>query len=349
MRHLRRRNEGLMDTGPLVIVPGSNPVLSYVARQLGALADVRVLSSANDVLWLARQTPPRIVLADLQLNDMSGIELAEILPNLAPDARIVICGADRAAAGAVQTLGAEYVLLDGTAGASVAEVYRALNMPPPAVLPGTDELRNAPPVPTEAPATTRPAAPPATTPTAPATTPTPEAQAASRPAPTTSPAARPVPSPASPPARPAPSPSPANGGFSGDGSFVIQPQQAQVLSKLLGTIGTEVGAECVLLIDAAGMVLMQTGSDANVALPMVGPLLATSFSSTGQLARMLQEPSANATYIHEGERYDIYAFNISYRVSLVILFDRKINPGKVGTVWVYSKRALRQIQQILKL
>lgn len=137
--------------------------------------------------------------------------------------------------------------------------------------------------------------------------------------------------------------------FNTSGALVIQPQQHQVLTKLLELVAKEVGAACALLIDPAGMVLVQSGGLTNVVLEMVGPLLATSFSTSSQLARHLQEQNTNATYIHEGDRYDIYAFNVSYRVSLVIMFDKRTNPGKLGTVWVYAKRAMRQLEQILKL
>lgn len=129
----------------------------------------------------------------------------------------------------------------------------------------------------------------------------------------------------------------------------MQPQQYQTLTRLLDTLGKEVGAQAVVLIDSAGMVLVQSGTLASVVMELVGPLLATSFSATGQLARHLQEQNTNAAYIHESDRYDIYAFNISYRVSLIIMFDKKVNPGKLGTVWVYAKRTMRQLQQILRL
>jgi predicted regulator of Ras-like GTPase activity (Roadblock/LC7/MglB family) len=97
------------------------------------------------------------------------------------------------------------------------------------------------------------------------------------------------------------------------------------------------------------MVLVQWGSLPSVVMEMTGPLLATSFSTAHQLARHLQEQDSSAVYIHEGTRYDIYAFNISYRVILIVMFDKRVNPGKLGTVWVYAKRAMKQLQQILKL
>lgn len=339
-----------MDDAPIMIVPGKNQVLHYIARQMNGLADVMVLQSANQLLWQARQTPPRLVLTDVQLEDMSGAELAEILPNFAPNTRILVCGHGLpSVVEQIQSVGAEFIAIDGATAQNVEKVYLALNMEPPAVLPSTSDLGRAvqaplPPVKASGPAESAQPRPPAPQP-------------------------RPDPGPStrSEPAAPQPraaaqagdqgrngapveaGAAPAMEGFAASGSLVMQPQQFQILTKLLDLLAKEVGAQCVLLSDMAGMVLVQSGGVPGVVLELVGPLLATSFSTTGQLARLLQEQHTNASYVHEGDRYDIYAFNVSYRVSLIIMFDKRVNPGKLGTVWVYAKRAMRQLEQILKL
>lgn len=334
-----------MINAPIMIVPGKNSVLHYVARQMDGLDDVIVLDSANHALWQARQTPPRVVLAGLQLDDMSGVELAEILPNFAPNTRILICGpASAVTAGEVQAVGAEFVALEGSAADSVRAVYQALNIAPPPVLPTTAELQQLPPVPSKA-VNAPQAAVPAPRPTAQPAAP---AQPAPKPKPANAATAP------TPPAKEQPAPAiedaPATPeGFSGSGALVIRPQQLNVLNKLLEVLAKEVGAQCVLLSDPAGMVLVQWGALPSVVMEMTGPLLATSFSTANQLARHLQEQDSSAVYIHEGSRYDIYAFNISYRVILIVMFDKRVNPGKLGTVWVYAKRAMKQLQQILKL
>lgn len=365
-------------TDPIMIVPGKNAVLHYVARQMDGLDDVVVMDSANHALWQARQTPPRILLADLELDDMSGVELAEILPNFAPNTRILIGGpASAVNEGEVRAVGAEFVALSGSTADAVRAVYQALNIAPPPVLPSTSELQQ-PPAPTN---TRRPPEP------QPARAETPAAQPQPKPAPSV--AATPKPAPSVTPSKPAPSaaatpkptpstvtprpttntvtpkpaintaPHPASAPidpldepaepFAGSGSLVILPQQLSVLNKLLEILAKEVGAQCVLLSDPAGMVLVQWGALPSVVMEMTGPLLATSFSTANQLARHLQEQDSSAVYIHEGSRYDIYAFNISYRVILILMFDKRVNPGKLGTVWVYAKRAMKQLQQILKL
>lgn len=348
-----------MMTDPIMIVPGKNAVLHYVARQMDGLDDVVVMDSANHALWQARQTPPRILLADLELDDMSGVELAEILPNFAPNTRILICGAASAVAeGEVRAVGGEFVALAGSTADSVRAVYQALDIAPPPLLPTTSELQQPPAQtrsprvaePRQQPRAETPAAQPAPKP-APATDAkaAPSSTATPKPAPNVAPTPKPAPGAA---ANPVPSEPPLDEPaepFGSSRALVILPQQLSVLNKLLELLAKEVGAQCVLLSDPAGMVLVQWGALPSVVMEMTGPLLATSFSTANQLARHLQEQDSSAVYIHEGSRYDIYAFNISYRVILILMFDKRVNPGKLGTVWVYAKRAMKQLQQILKL
>jgi hypothetical protein len=308
-------------------------------------------------LWQARQTPPRIVLSDVQLDDMSGAELAEILPNFAPNTRTIICGqATPTTITQIQAVGAQFVALDTSTNEAIRSVYAALGMAPPTALPTTGQLRDTPPAtPTAGPASPAPAQPAPAQPAPPQpSAPVPTARPAAETRPPTQPpaAAQPQrPRPAAPEVTPrAPvATAPAAEVFANSNSLVIQPQQYQVLIKLLDLVAKEVGAQAVMLIDPAGMVLVQSGSLPGMVMELIGPMLATSFSTTGQLARHLQEQNTTATYVHEGDRYDIYAFNISYRVTLLIMFDKRIAPGKLGTVWVYAKRAMKQLQQILKL
>ncbi len=120
-----------------------------------------------------------------------------------------------------------------------------------------------------------------------------------------------------------------------------------VIQNLLATLAEETKAECILLSDSVGMRLLEVGTPPPAFAPIVEPLLATSFSTAGQLARQLREPEARSLYMHEGVHYDIYAFNVGQRFILTLVFDKKVNPGQIGTVWVYAKRGIRQLETTL--
>src|SRR5262249_61262946 len=74
----------------LLIIPGDNADLRALSDQLGEDVEVQVLDSANDALWEVRNSPPEAIVADVELPGMSGMDLAEILPNFGVPPRVVL-------------------------------------------------------------------------------------------------------------------------------------------------------------------------------------------------------------------------------------------------------------------
>jgi len=52
-------------------------------------------------------------------------------------------------------------------------------------------------------------------------------------------------------------------------------------------------------------------------------------------------------YIHEGVNYDLYCFDIVQRFLLVLVFNKKVATSKIGTVWISTKRAIRELHDEL--
>lgn len=318
----------------ILVVPGNNAVLRTIARQLDQHDDVLTLATANDALWQARRRPPRLILTDANLPDMSGADLAELAPNFAPGARVIVCGAGAPDLVAKVTgTGATWLPLSGRTEDDLRSVYAALGLQPPeATLRRTIVAEAAP---------AAGGAPPA------------DAVSQQGIAPESSPATFESGDEDQGATAPAPEPSSVGAQQRGEKDFgrsdalVIQPTQHHQLGQLLGLVARETEAQCVLLVDQAGMILVQSGALSGVAMELVAPLLTTTFSATSQLARQLGEAHARAAYIHEGARFDLYAFHLDARLALLIIFDKRLGAGKLGTVWVYARRAMRQIQQIL--
>ena len=74
----------------LLIIPGDNADLRALSGQLAEDVEVQVLDSANDALWEVRNSPPQAIVADMELPGMSGMDLAEILPNFGVPTRVVL-------------------------------------------------------------------------------------------------------------------------------------------------------------------------------------------------------------------------------------------------------------------
>src|SRR5829696_4848347 len=150
-----------------------------------------------------------------------------------------------------------------------------------------------------------------------------------------------VPPPAEPPARkPAPR--------QRSGSLVLTEENMKSIRARLDVLSRDIGSQCILLANRAGMVLTEVGITSGLPTMILLPLLSTSFSTAGQISQMLREEDSTALYMHEGNRYDLYCFDILQSFMLVIVFDKGgAATAKIGSVWVYAKRAIRDMQELL--
>lgn len=121
-----------------------------------------------------------------------------------------------------------------------------------------------------------------------------------------------------------------------------------VIRKLLEKLAADISAISVLLSDMSGMRLLEIGAAPQAFGPAVEPLLATAFSTAAQIARQLKEQESRTLFLQEGARYDIYVFNVGQRFILTLIFDKNVNAGKLGTVWIYAKQATRHLQATLE-
>jgi CheY-like chemotaxis protein len=332
----------------LLVIPGDNDALRALQGQLADDVEVQVLDSANDALWEVRNAPPEAIVADIHLPGMSGLDLAEILPNFGVPTRVVLWSRepDRQAAQQAATHGV-YRFLDGPLSADELHtaLYDALGrgeggVPIPTAPPADEFTADPAPAPL----------PPAAVEPAPATPPASEkpaagsrqGEAAERPH--RERAAAPPPPPEKPAAKPTP-PRPAV--RRREGSLVLTADNLTPIRSRMEALWQDVGAQCLLLADRAGMVLTEVGITAGMPMMILLPLLSTSFSTAGQIAQMLREEDSTSLFMHEGTRYDLYCFDVLQRFMLVIVFDKAASTAKIGSVWVYAKRAIRDIQEVL--
>jgi DNA-binding NarL/FixJ family response regulator len=327
----------------LLIIPGDNADLRALSGQLADDVEVQVLDSANDALWEVRNSPPEAIVADMELPGMSGMDLAEILPNFGVPTRVVLWSrapdhkaAEQAASHGVHTF------LNGPLSSSQLHdaVYHAL---------GRGEEAAAAPVP-ETVAAPEPAPP---TPAPPAaavhTEGGPDLLRRRRIAPPPTEPERPRRAAAQPTAPPVVEP-PVRKPVSRprSGSLVLTEENMKSIRARLEVLSQEIGSQCILLANRAGMVLTEVGITSGLPTMILLPLLSTSFSTAGQISQMLREEESTALYMHEGNRYDLYCFDILQSFMLVIVFDKGgAATAKIGSVWVYAKRAIRDMQELL--
>ncbi len=142
----------------IVVVARANPILRSLPEALAGDATVQIFDSANEALWSISTEPPDLVLSELELDEMSGLDLAEIVPNFDPNTRVVLWGsgitaADRARAKAagVSTVLSGDVSLDAVRAAvstALQAIHHESTSPTPSPAPVASEpMRREPPAP----------------------------------------------------------------------------------------------------------------------------------------------------------------------------------------------------------
>lgn len=328
----------------ILVVAGTNELLQALPGQLGAEIEVRLIDSANDALWELRDDPPAAIVADIDLPGMSGLEMAEIIPNFDIPTRVVLWSraADENARQQAETYGV-YRFLSGavTAHDLHSALQEAIHAEPVAA-PATPEPEPA----------LEPEPAPEREPAPAAAAPEPARQSAGtrlrsggrsdRLAARTRAAAERPPAPATTAAEPVFTPSRRH-----DGNLVITADNLTPIRNIMGQLSQDLGAQCVMLTDRAGMVLVEFGSTDGLPMMILLPLLSTSFSTAGEVSRQLREEDATTLYIHEGASYDLYCFDVLHRFLLVLVFNKKVASSKIGAVWVNAKRAIRELRETM--
>lgn len=352
----------------LLVIAGENEALRALPGQLGDDIEVRVLDSVNDALWEVRSSPPEAIIADLNLPEMSGLELAEILPGFDVPTRMLLYSnkPDPVAQKQAEECGVYNFL---HAPISTEELHAALRE---AIISAQELVGHASAAPEPEPV---PAPEPEPEP-APKPKPAPEPPPRVRPRPAPSPVStragristrsmtrtRPItpaidappaasPAPAADVAPTTPADTTATAPFHSSrsrGTLVVTADNLSHIQTIMSRLAQDLGTQCIMLTDMAGIVLVEVGTSHNLPTMILLPLLSTSFSTTGEVARQLGETDPTTLYIHEGVNYDLYCFDLSQRFLLVLVFNKKVATSKIGTVWISTKRAIRELHDALR-
>lgn len=351
----------------LMVVAVASPTLRNLPQHLGDTVSVQLFESADEALWEMRTNPPEVLIAEVDLPGMSGIELAEIIPNFEVPTRVVLYSpADESVRPQAEAAGV-YRFLHGPLSAeelaatlhAAGQAARPAAEPalPPAPAACADEASPAPHAEEQ---TAEPTAPPAEqpaprpradfTPARVVLPPVAERTTVTAPAPPgrSSLAARSKAAAERAPGRSAPGEPTASAWRSSGSNLVVTEQNISAIRAVMSQLSQDLGAQSVLLTDRAGMVLVEVGTAANLPMMIVLPLLSTGFSTTGEVARQLRESDATSVYIHEGVNVDLYCFDVMQRFLLVLVFNKQVASSKIGAVWINAKRAIRDLREAFR-
>jgi len=137
------------------------------------------------------------------------------------------------------------------------------------------------------------------------------------------------------------------GGMARPGLVVFSGECFEAVAERLEDLRREIGARCVFLADMQGQRLVEVGETEGLNVIALLALLAGGIAASAELARQLGDEQALNLNFHEGSRYDIYSATVEQGLFLAIVCDRRVQPSRIGLVWLYARRAIECLRSIL--
>lgn len=128
-------------------------------------------------------------------------------------------------------------------------------------------------------------------------------------------------------------------------NLIVGVEESELIDRCLSRLMDETGATYSMVLDRAGQVLAWNGEVHQGEMMHLGALLAGSYASSREMARLLREDNFRVM-VQEGQREKIFTETVDDRWLLVVVFDHQAH---LGLVKVLAKRATQSLSGILQL
>jgi CheY-like chemotaxis protein/predicted regulator of Ras-like GTPase activity (Roadblock/LC7/MglB family) len=109
------------------------------------------------------------------------------------------------------------------------------------------------------------------------------------------------------------------------------------IRRQLEGLQANTGARCVLLVSSDGHLVQVVGQIEGMKISSISALVAANFIAAAELASLLGNRAVFKSSYHEGEDFNIYAYDVNREFLVAVVFDAKRKPG---AVWFYTKQAV---------
>jgi len=130
----------------------------------------------------------------------------------------------------------------------------------------------------------------------------------------------------------------------GQDHLVIYEEEIAKIEKTLSQLIKNSQAKCALLVDKDGHLITRQGFTHSLDTTALAALLAGSFASTREIARLVGEPEFSVLF-HQGKKDHIHICLVGERSILVVIFDDRTT---IGLVRLYAKETSEELTIILK-
>ena len=128
-----------------------------------------------------------------------------------------------------------------------------------------------------------------------------------------------------------------------DNSLIIYEEEITKIDSLMSKMLKGCEAKCALLVDKDGHLITRQGFTHSLDTTALAALLAGSFASTKEIARLVGEPEFSVLF-HQGKKDHIHMSLVGERSILVVIFDDRTT---IGLVRLYARDTSLELTRIL--
>ncbi|MFQ6002170.1 MAG: roadblock/LC7 domain-containing protein [Candidatus Zixiibacteriota bacterium] len=128
----------------------------------------------------------------------------------------------------------------------------------------------------------------------------------------------------------------------GQDYLVIYEEEIEKIEKSLNRLIKNSQAKCALLVDKDGHLITRRGFTHSLDTTALAALLAGSFASTKEIARLVGEPEFSVLF-HQGKKDHIHICLVGERSILAVIFDDRTT---IGLVRLYAKETSEALTNI---
>lgn len=127
-----------------------------------------------------------------------------------------------------------------------------------------------------------------------------------------------------------------------DDSLIIYEEEIERIDSLLTKLLKGAEAKCALLVDKDGHLITRQGFTHSLDTTALAALLAGSFASTKEIARLVGETEFSVLF-HQGKKDHIHMSIVGERSILAVIFDDRTT---IGMVRLYAKESADELAKI---
>ncbi|MEE8576158.1 MAG: roadblock/LC7 domain-containing protein [candidate division Zixibacteria bacterium] len=129
-----------------------------------------------------------------------------------------------------------------------------------------------------------------------------------------------------------------------DDNLILYEEEIEKIDAHLSKLIKGAEAKCALLVDKDGHLITRKGFTHSLDTTALGALLAGSFASTKEIAKLVGEPEFSVLF-HQGKKDHIHMSIVGERSILVVIFDDRTT---IGMVRLYSKETAQDLAAVFE-